>query len=460
MENVAEQKLTKANYNLIKILFLEALIAFCLVFFDRGKLNLDYSFGAYDKLGWIKEFKDFIQKKMYVNDLLSQVSTTPGVVTEYWELGQFYLEKENNPEKAIQYFTKGFENDVTGNFPFQRKIFQAHIKMGYDIFSLSELLFSFWELEQVNYDEKWKEQYQRAANYYNIAIGMEPSTFTSYPYNADYFNFEGNLRLYEGDYLNAETAYKSCISFDNSREECFIGLAILKLRSTAENNDKRYQLDTEAFSLIQRSFELFEGQDKLLTKHALFEYWNQSPSSRKENLQRIKKLTYEMTKKKPGIGFYHYVLAQTYFDNWQEKEIHNMLRSYEIAFDNEPDSIQYCIDYGYNFALYKDSKKGIKILEECKSHFAPNYRMLTYLGDSYLLIGDYEKAKEIHLEAENKEEFQNQKEPSLSLSNVYSLGRANLALGHKEDGIKYLSLACNGGQGLAQACVKLKKETE
>ncbi|WP_108975567.1 hypothetical protein [Leptospira ryugenii] len=448
------------EYSFLYVLFGEAIFALLIVFFNLGHLDLDHSFGIIDKIGWAKELGFYYQKNSYESKLIQQLENTPSLVRENWELGLFYLEQENNPEKAIQYFTKGFENDVTGNFPFQNKIFESHIRIGLEIFRLEEMIFKFWEYDYPLYTKIWDEKYEKATSYYNIATGMESSSFSTDPRTAEFFNFEGNLRFYANDFVNAEESFKTCISLQTDREECFIGLALVKLRKAASLPEERASLESEAYSLIQRSFEIHEKEDKLFTKHGLFEYWVQSSYNRYGQRDRILSLSKELTQKFDDIGLYDYVSGLSYFDEWKESFTPKMLKSFQLAAEKEPDSIDYCIEYGYNYAYYENSIKGIEILEECKSKFTPNYRLLSYLGDSYLLAGKYEKARDYHLEAENGEAYSAQKEQHISIQNAYSLGRANLQLGDKIEGIKYLDIACNGGQGLLQACSRLEKEKE
>ncbi|MCW7489464.1 tetratricopeptide repeat protein [Leptospira meyeri] len=457
---ITQLKMISKEYKHIRILILEAVIAFYLVFFNLGNLDLDHSFGIFDKIGWARDYGLYIQKKSYESKLIKQIESTPSLVRENWELGLFYLDIEKNPELAIQYFTKGFENDVTGNFPFQNKIFESHIRMGLELFKLEEMVFKYWEYDYNLYSKIWNEKYEKALSYYNVATGMEGSSFYNDPRTAEFFNFEGNLRFYANDYVNAEESYKTCISLQNDREECFVGLALVKLRNSVNFPESKYALDSEAYSLLQRSFEAHEKDEKLLSKHGLFEYWVHSPAYRRDQIQRIEPLTREMTQKKNDIGLYHYVLGLTYYDQWKESLTPKMLKSFELAAEMEPDSLDYCIEYGYNYAYYEDSVKGIKLLENCKEKFTPSYRLLSHLGDSYLLAGNYEKAREYHLEAENSETYAGQRDNAVSHQNSYSIGRANLLLGNRSEGIKYLNLACNGGQGLMQACSRLTKEKE
>jgi hypothetical protein len=457
---ITQLKFISKEYKHIRILTIEDILAFYLVFFNLGKLDLDHSFGVFDKIGWAKDLGYYLQKKSYESKLIKQIETTPSLVRENWELGLFYLDTENNPELAIQYFTKGFENDVTGNFPFQNKIFESHIRLGHELFKLDEMLFKFWEYDYTLYSKIWQEKYEKALSYYNIAIGMESSSFYNDPRTAEFFNLEGNLRLYGNDFVNAEESYKICISLQNDREECFIGLALVKLRNSPNFPESKYAMDSEAYSLIQRSFEAHEKEEKLLSKHGLFEYWVQSPAYRKDQMPRIELLASELTQKKTDIGLYQYVLGLSYYDNWKEKLTPKMLKSFELAAEKEPDSLDYCIEYGYSYAYYEDSIKGVQLLENCKQKFTLTYRLLSYLGDSYLLAGNYEKARENHLEAENSETFSGQRVQAVSNQNAYSIGRANLLLGNRNEGIKYLDLACNGGQGLKQACSRLAKEKE
>ncbi|TGL54053.1 hypothetical protein EHQ59_07620 [Leptospira kemamanensis] len=453
-------RILSKDYKHIRILFLEAIFAFLLVFLNLGNLDLKHSFGVFDKIGWAKDLGLLIQKKSYESKLLKQIEVTPSLVRENWELGLFYLEFEKNPELAIQYFTKGFENDVTGNFAFQNKIFESHVRMGLELFQLDEMIFKFWENDYNLYSKIWNEKYDKALSYYNIAIGMESSSFNSDPRTAEFFILEGNLRLYANDFANAEESYKTCISIQSDREECFIGLALVKLRNSSNFPDSKYAMDSEAYTLIQRSLETHEKGDNLLSKHSLFEYWVHSPSYRKDQLKRIETLRTELAQKKNDIGLYDYVLGLSYYDQWKESLTPKMLKSFELAAEKEPDSIDYCIEYGFNYAYYEDSVKGTKLLENCKEKFTPTYRLLSYLGDSYLLAGNYEKARQYHLEAENSEVYAEQKDMVVSHQNSYSIGRANLLLGDRNEGIKYLDLACNNGQGLVQACKRLEKEKE
>ncbi|TGL57920.1 hypothetical protein EHQ58_10990 [Leptospira ognonensis] len=457
---ITQLKMISKEYKHIRILSAEAVVAFYLVFFNLGNLDLDHSFGIFDKVGWAKDLGLYFQKKNYESKLIKQIEFTPSLVRENWELGLFYLETEKNPELAIQYFTKGYENDVTGNFPFQNKIFESHILIGLELFKLDEMLFKYWENDYNLYTKIWNEKYDKALSYYNIATGMESSSFYNDPRTVEFFILEGNLRFYANDYVKAEESYKTCISMQNDREECFVGLALVKLRNSVNYPESKYALENEAYSLLQRSYETHEKEEKLLSKHGLFEYWIQSPSNRRNQIQRIEPLALEMTQKKDDIGLYHYVLGLSYYDQWKESFTPKMLKSFELAAEKEPDSLDYCIEYGFTYAYYEDSIKGIKLLESCKAKFTPTYRLLSYLGDSYLLAGNYEKARENHLEAENSETFAGQREKTVSHQNSYSIGRANLLLGNRNEGIKYLDLACNGGQGLAQACTRLAKEKE
>lgn len=251
-------RILSKEFKHIRVLISEAIFAFILVFLSLGNLDLKHSFGVFDKIGWAKDLGIYLQKKSYEAKLIKQIENTPSLVRENWELGLFYLDTENNPELAIQYFTKGFENDVTGNFPFQNKIFESHIRMGHDIFKLDELVFKFWENDYTLYSKIWNEKYDKALSYYNIAIGMENSSFNTDPRNAEFFILEGNLRLYANDYANAEESYKTCISLQSDREECFIGLALVKLRNSNNFPDSKFALDSEAFTLIQRSLETHE----------------------------------------------------------------------------------------------------------------------------------------------------------------------------------------------------------
>ncbi len=457
---ITQLKMISKEYKHIRILIAEAVCAFYLVFFNMGNLDLDHSFGIFDKIGWAKDLGKLIQLRSYESKLLKQIESTPSLVRENWELGLFYLEIQKNPELAIQYFTKGFENDVTGNFPFQNKIFESHILMGLELFKLDDMLFKYWENDYNLYTKIWNEKYEKALSYYNIATGMESSSFYNDPRTVDFFILEGNLRYYANDFVNAEESYKICISIQNDREECFVGLALVKLRNSLNLPESKFALDSEAFSLLQRSFEAHEKEEKLLSKHGLFEYWIQSPNYRRDQLNRIEPLALEMTQKKDDIGLYHYVLGLSYYDHWKESYTSKMLKSFELAAEKEPDSLDYCIEYGFSYAYYEDSQKGVQLLENCKSRFTPSYRLLSYLGDSYLLAGNYEKARENHLEAENSESYAAQRGGITSHQNSYSIGRANLLLGNRNEGIKYLDIACNGGQGLLQACTRLAKEKE
>lgn len=451
---------------------IQIFVSFIVVRFFLKSHTLDYSVGLFDKVDWIVDFSKSFSLVLKEKKLLGRIANSPQIVRPYYELGDLYLYKKNDYEKAIKYYQLGHENDKANNFDFNLKIYHAHILNVKNSFNLEEYWYSYLEDDYNTWTTTWKEKFQKANDLYIVSSNMNLSLNQNSQEFLDNVILEGDLYFYDalqkflaGDskaanelFSFAEYRFKYCMALKPEEGTCYARLALTKLRRIPENETEKKNLDLEAYWLLMRNFELMPEAGKKFAK-AIFlsEYFYKDFSYFIGNLELVEDLTDEMTRERPRVGDFYHSLAMAYLYNFEEKNIPKMLKQFKRAYRYKNDSLGFCVDLGYYTGYYLNAKKGIDILENCKDAHYKSYPLLSYLGDLYLLQGEYDKALESHLEAETNEQFALDRQSNYtSLTNRYSIGKVYLSQGKKDEAIEYIKSSCNNQNGLKLACEKLK----